>query len=67
MFTPKLSSKCKRVKKMQEHETGDAVIVQLSGKTHFSPQNPNFDFPMPKFDSKTCLTISIHDRALKTK
>ncbi|KEH29203.1 hypothetical protein MTR_4g028850 [Medicago truncatula] len=65
MFTPKPSSKWKRVKKTQEHETGDAAIVQLSGKTHFSPQISNFDFPMSKFDSKTCLTISIHDKALK--
>ncbi|KEH15917.1 hypothetical protein MTR_0439s0030 [Medicago truncatula] len=66
MFTPKANSKQKRVKKMQEYETGDAVSVQVSGKTHFSPQNPNSSFPMLKFDSKTCLTISIHDKALKT-
>ncbi|KEH22735.1 hypothetical protein MTR_7g056630 [Medicago truncatula] len=26
-----------------------------SGKTHFSPQNSNFNFPMPKFDPKVCL------------
>ncbi|KEH26789.1 hypothetical protein MTR_6g073070 [Medicago truncatula] len=65
MFTPKANSKQKRVKKTQEHETGRVVRDQL-GKTHFSPQNPNFNFPMPKFDPKTWLTISVHVKALKT-
>jgi len=44
----------------------DMLSDSNSGKTHFSPQNPNFDFPMPKFDFKICITISIHDKALKT-
>jgi hypothetical protein len=96
MFTPKANSKQRRLKKTQEHETGDAVTVQLapaseswrvntqgapparlqldvascdssaSGKTHFSPQNPNFDFPMPKFDLKVCLNVSKHEKTLKS-
>ncbi|KEH27867.1 hypothetical protein MTR_5g045385 [Medicago truncatula] len=67
MFTPKANSKQKHVKKTQENETGRAVREQRnSGKTHFSPQNPNFNFPMPKLDPKTSLTISIHVKALKT-
>ena len=36
MFTPKPSSKQKTSEKAQEHETGDAVTVQLSGKVTFS-------------------------------
>jgi len=32
MFAPKASSKQKRVKKTQEHETGDAVIVHSRGE-----------------------------------
>ncbi|KEH25358.1 hypothetical protein MTR_6g018740 [Medicago truncatula] len=42
MFTPKANSKQKRVKKTQEHESGDAITVQLSGKTHFSPPKSQF-------------------------
>ncbi|KEH38244.1 hypothetical protein MTR_2g065545 [Medicago truncatula] len=63
MFTSNVNSKQKRVKKTQEH---DVLSESTSGKTHFSPQNPNFNFPMPKFDPKTCLTISKHVKALKT-
>lgn len=66
MFTPKANSKQKRVKKTQEHETGHAVREQLRKKTHFSPQNPNFNFPMPKFDPKVCLNNYIHQKRLKT-
>ena len=44
MITPKPSSKQKRVKKTQEHETGDAVIVQLSEKVTFSTQKLHFNF-----------------------
>jgi len=43
MFTPKPSSKQKRVKKTQEHETGDDVTVQLSGKVTFSTQKLHFN------------------------
>jgi len=61
MFEPKGSSKEKRVKKMQERETGDAVTVQLArrvtyslwrvatdnptGMDQFSPQKPQFHQP----------------------
>ncbi|KEH29538.1 hypothetical protein MTR_4g044447 [Medicago truncatula] len=38
----------------------DVLSESNSGKTDFSPHNPNFNFSMPKFDPKTCLTISIH-------
>jgi len=38
----------------------------LSGKTHFPLQNPNFDFPMPKFDPKVCLKVSKHEKTLKS-
>ncbi|KEH21969.1 hypothetical protein MTR_7g028535 [Medicago truncatula] len=40
MFTPKVNSNQKRVKKIQEHETGDAVTVQLSGiNPFFTPKS----------------------------
>jgi len=61
MFAPKASSKQKRVKKTQEHETGDVVTVQLArrvtyspwrvatdnptGMDQFSPQKPQFHQP----------------------
>jgi hypothetical protein len=47
VFTPKPSSKQKRVKKTQELETGDAVTVQLSGKVTFFTQNPIFMVTQP--------------------
>ncbi|KEH26117.1 hypothetical protein MTR_6g445530 [Medicago truncatula] len=65
MFTPKANSKQKRVKKMQEHETGRAVREQLGKNTLFIPKS-QFYFPMPKFDPKTYLTIFIYVKALKT-
>ena len=43
MFTPKPSSKQRRVKKTQEHETGDAVTVQLSGIVTCSTQKLHFN------------------------
>jgi len=61
MFSPKAKSKQKRVKKMQERETGDAVTVHLArrvtyslwrvaianptGMDQFSPQKPQFHQP----------------------
>ena len=38
----------------------------LSGKTSFSPQNPNFESLMPKFVPKVCLNISRHKKTLKS-
>ena len=43
MFTPKPSSKQKTCEKAQEHETEDAVTVQLSGKVTFSTQKLRFN------------------------
>jgi hypothetical protein len=43
MFTPKPSSKQKTCEKAQEHETGDAVTLQLSGKVTFSTQKLRFN------------------------
>jgi len=40
--------------------------TQLSGKTPFSLQNPNFDSPIPKFVPKVCLNVYEHKKALKT-
>jgi len=31
----------------------------------FPPKNPNFNFPMPKFDYESCPIISKHEKALK--
>jgi len=61
MFTPKVKSKQKRVKKMQEREIEDVVTMQLArrvmcslwrvatdnptGMVQFSPQNPQFHQP----------------------
>ncbi|KEH33421.1 hypothetical protein MTR_3g035463 [Medicago truncatula] len=39
MCTPKANSKQKRVKKMQEHETGHAVREQLGKNTLFTPKS----------------------------
>ena len=55
MFTPKPNSKQKRVKKTQEHETGDAVTVQLSGKVTFFTQKLHFDSKIPKICFYTSL------------
>jgi len=82
MFTPKANSKQKHVKKTQERETGDAVTVQLasrvkslamvsndrllSWKTPFSPQNPNFESPKPKFDPMVYPNVYKHQKRLKT-
>jgi hypothetical protein len=38
----------------------------VSGKTSFSPQNSNFDFPKLKFDPKVCLNISKHEKTLNS-
>ena len=38
---------------------------QLSGKTLFSLQNPNFDSPLSKFVLKVCLNVYEHKKALK--
>jgi len=82
MFTQKANSKQKQAKKTQECETGDVVIVQLasrvnslamasndrllSWKTHFSPQNPNFESLKPKFDPMVCPNVYKHQKRLKT-
>ena len=82
MFTPKANSKQKQVKQTQKRETGDAVTVQiasrvnslamasndrlLSRKTHFSPQNPNFETLEPKFDPMVCPNVYKHQKRLKT-
>ncbi|KEH43525.1 hypothetical protein MTR_1g095415 [Medicago truncatula] len=39
MFTPKANSKQKRVKTMQEHETGRAVREQLGKNPLFTPKS----------------------------
>ena len=82
MFIPKANSKQKHVKKTQERETGDVITVQLasrvkslamasndrllSWKTSFSPQNPNFESPKPKFDHMVCSSVYKHQKRLKT-
>ena len=38
---------------------------KLSGSNPFSPKNPNFDLPIPKFISKGCLQVHILKRAFK--
>jgi len=38
---------------------------KLSGSNPFSPKNPNFDLPIPKFVSKGCLQVHILKRAFK--
>jgi len=81
MFIPKSNSKQKRVKKTQERETGSRPLNNSRGEQdhsprraktgssretkHFSPKNPNFNFPMTKFDSKSCLIVSKHEKALE--
>jgi len=39
---------------------------QLSGKTPFSLQNPNFDSLTPKFVPKVFLNVYKHKKALKS-
>jgi len=38
----------------------------LSYKTHFSPQNPNFESLKPKFDPMVCPNVYKHQKRLKT-
>jgi hypothetical protein len=42
------------------------MTVQSREKEPFSPQNPNFDSPMPKFDSKVYPNISKHEKTHKS-
>jgi len=49
----------------QDHSPMQAKTGSSRETKHFSPKNPNFNFPMPKFDSKSCLIISKHEKSLE--
>jgi len=50
----------------QGHSLGRAKNRWLRELDIFHPKIPICNFPMPKFDSKSCLIVSKHEKALET-
>ena len=49
------------------HSPGRAKTGSTRELDIFHPKNPNCNFPMPKFDPKSCLIVSKHEKALEIK